>query len=201
MQNFSTLWMHPSGEEFRSHTNSRHWLLFLQQRGPAARLQVSLCSTVSKHNQRLVYLSSKFYFISFNQHLSKLSNTRFLLKLFLFIDTFTWSKMVKLPLHYFSSLLLYDNLEAGVLGLRSWIGFFGLGCSVDWVWGLWCGAFWFFGGLGSLYKRKILTLGTEKLCQFPRLNEKETYNYRISDNLPGLMPSYHMSTQLQLYEY
>ena len=193
--------MHPSGEEFRSHTNSRHWLLFLQQRGPAARPQVSLCSTVSKHNQRLVSLSSRLYYIPPNQNLPKLSNTRVLLKLFWFTDTFTWSKKVKLPLNSFSFLLIYDNLEVGVLRLRSWIEFFGFGWSVDWVWGLWCGAFWFFGGLSSLYKRKRITLGNKKLCQFPRLNEKETYNYRISDNLPGLMPSYHMSTQLQLYEY
>ena len=38
----------------------------------------------------------------------------------------------------------------GVLGLRSSIGFLGLGFSVDGVWGLWCGAFWIFG-VGALY--------------------------------------------------
>ena len=37
-----------------------------------------------------------------------------------------------------------------VWGLGSKIGFLGLGFSVDWVWGLWCGAFWVFLGLGSL---------------------------------------------------
>ena len=38
----------------------------------------------------------------------------------------------------------------GVLGLESYIGFLGLGFSVDRVWGLWCGAFWAFW-VGALY--------------------------------------------------
>ena len=38
----------------------------------------------------------------------------------------------------------------GVLGLGSYIGFLGLGFSVDGVWGLWCGAFWVFW-FGALY--------------------------------------------------
>ena len=47
----------------------------------------------------------------------------------------------------------------GVLGLGSYFEFLGLGLSVDGVLGLWCGAFWVFLGLGSLYKRKRITLG------------------------------------------
>ena len=38
----------------------------------------------------------------------------------------------------------------GVLRLGSYFGVLGLGFSVDGVWGLWCGAFWFFW-VGTLY--------------------------------------------------
>ena len=60
-------------------------------------------------------------------------------------------------------LLIYGGLGFGVLGLGSYFGFLGLGLSVDGVWGLWCGAFWVFLGLGSLYKHKRITLG-KKWC-------------------------------------
>ena len=46
-----------------------------------------------------------------------------------------------------------------VLWLGSWIGFLGLGFSVDWVCGLWCWVFLDFGGWGSLYKYRRITLG------------------------------------------
>ena len=46
--------------------------------------------------------------------------------------------------------LIYGGLGFGVLGLESYMGFLGLGFSVDGVWGLWCGAFWVFG-VGALY--------------------------------------------------
>ena len=55
--------------------------------------------------------------------------------------------------------LIYGGLGFGVLGLGSYIGFFGSGFSVDGVWGLWCGAFWVFLGWGSIYKHKRITLG------------------------------------------
>ena len=42
------------------------------------------------------------------------------------------------------------GLGFGVLGLGSYIGFLGLGFSVDGFWGLWCGAFWVFW-VGALY--------------------------------------------------
>ena len=45
----------------------------------------------------------------------------------------------------------------GVSG--SYIGFLGLGFSVDGVWGLWCGAFWVFWVWCSLYKHKRIILG------------------------------------------
>ena len=44
----------------------------------------------------------------------------------------------------FQFCLPYGGLGFGVLGLGSYIGFLGLGFSVDVVWGLWCGAFWVF---------------------------------------------------------
>ena len=49
------------------------------------------------------------------------------------------------------------------IGLRSWTEFFGVGFSVDVVWGQWYGAFWFFRGWGSLYKHRRITLAKE-LC-------------------------------------
>ena len=42
---------------------------------------------------------------------------------------------------FFFFWLIYGGLGVGVLGLGSYIGFLGLGFSVDGVWGLWCGAF------------------------------------------------------------
>ena len=54
------------------------------------------------------------------------------------------------------------------LGLGSWIGFLGLGLSVDGVWGLGCGAFWVLWGWGSLYNHKRNTLGKKMvLCAKP----------------------------------
>ena len=47
---------------------------------------------------------------------------------------------------FFLFWLIFGGLGFGVLGLRSYIGFLGLGFSVDGFWGLWCGAFFF--GLG-----------------------------------------------------
>ena len=41
---------------------------------------------------------------------------------------------------FFSFLLIYGGVGVGVLGLGSWIGFLGLGFSVDGFWGLWSGA-------------------------------------------------------------
>ena len=41
------------------------------------------------------------------------------------------------------------------VGILDWIRFFGVRISVDGVWGLWCGAFGFFG----VCKHKIITLG------------------------------------------
>ena len=52
--------------------------------------------------------------------------------------------------NFFLFWLIYGGLGFGVLGLGSYIGFLGLGFSVDGVWGLWCGAFWFFW-VGALY--------------------------------------------------
>ena len=46
-----------------------------------------------------------------------------------------------------------------VLRLGSWIGFSGLGFSVDWVLGLWCEAIWVFGGWSCLYKYIKINLG------------------------------------------
>ena len=46
--------------------------------------------------------------------------------------------------------LIYGGLGFGVLGLGSYMGFLGLGFSVDGVWGLWCGAIWVFW-VGALY--------------------------------------------------
>ena len=37
-------------------------------------------------------------------------------------------------------LLINGGLGVGILGLWSWNGFWGLGLSVDGVWGMWCGA-------------------------------------------------------------
>mgnify|MGYP001796587808 CR=1 FL=1 len=45
------------------------------------------------------------------------------------------------------------------LGLWSWIGFLGLGFSVDGVLGLWCGAFWVLWGWGSPYTHRRINLG------------------------------------------
>ena len=55
-------------------------------------------------------------------------------------------------LQFFSILLINGGL--GLKGWGLWIGFLGLGFSVDGVWGLWCGAFWVLWGWGSLYKHK-----------------------------------------------
>ena len=52
--------------------------------------------------------------------------------------------------NFFLFWLIYGGLGFGVLGLGSYIGFLGLGFSVDGVWGLWCGAFWDFW-VGALY--------------------------------------------------
>ena len=57
---------------------------------------------------------------------------------------------------FFLFLLIYGDLGFGVLG--SYIGFLGLGVSVDGVRGLWCGTFWVSLGWGSLYKHKRITL-------------------------------------------
>ena len=51
---------------------------------------------------------------------------------------------------FFLFWLIYGGLGFGVLGLGSYIGFLGLGFSVDRVWGLWCGVFWVFW-VGALY--------------------------------------------------
>ena len=57
-------------------------------------------------------------------------------------------------LTFFSILLVY-----GRLGLVTWVGFLGLGFSVDGVRGLWCGAFGVYWGEGSLYKHRRINLG------------------------------------------
>ena len=49
---------------------------------------------------------------------------------------------------FFLFLLIYGDLGFGVLG--SYIGFLGMGFSVDGVRGLWCGTFWVFW-VGALY--------------------------------------------------
>ena len=51
---------------------------------------------------------------------------------------------------FFLFWLIYGGLGFRVLGLVSYIGFLGLGFSVDGVLGLWCGAFWVFW-VGALY--------------------------------------------------
>ena len=51
---------------------------------------------------------------------------------------------------FFLFWLIYGGLGFGVLGLGSYIGFLGLGISVDGVWGLWCEAIWVFR-VGALY--------------------------------------------------
>ena len=52
---------------------------------------------------------------------------------------------------YFSRFIIYTFflflLIYSVLG----VGFWGFGLSVDGVWGLWCGAFYGFFGVGVLY--------------------------------------------------
>ena len=68
---------------------------------------------------------------------------------------------------FFLFWLIYGGLGFGVLGLGSYIGFLGLGFSVDGVWGLWCGAFWVFLGWGSLYKHKRITLGKKMVRWIP----------------------------------
>ena len=45
---------------------------------------------------------------------------------------------------FFFFWLFFGGLGLGVVGLGSYIGFFGLRFSVDGVGGLWCGAFWVF---------------------------------------------------------
>ena len=39
----------------------------------------------------------------------------------------------------------------------------GMGFTVDGVWGQWCEALWFFWGLESLYKHRMITLGIKML--------------------------------------
>ena len=55
--------------------------------------------------------------------------------------------------NFFLFWLIYGGLGFGVFGLGSYIGFLGLGFSVDGVWGLWCGVFWVFW-VGALYINK-----------------------------------------------
>ena len=52
--------------------------------------------------------------------------------------------------NFFLLWLIYGGLGFGVLGLGFYIGFSGLGFSVDGVLGLWCGALWVFW-VGTLY--------------------------------------------------
>ena len=61
---------------------------------------------------------------------------------------------------FFTSFFIFSHLWwFGVLGFGSWIGFLGLGFSVDGVLGLWCEAIRGFWGWGSLYKQLRITLG------------------------------------------
>mgnify|MGYP001801797036 FL=1 len=65
---------------------------------------------------------------------------------------------------FFTFFLIFSHLWwFGVLGFGSWIGFLGLGFSVDGVLGLWCEAIRGFWGWGSLYKHIRINLG-KKLC-------------------------------------
>ena len=52
--------------------------------------------------------------------------------------------------NFFLFWLIYGGFGFGVLGVGSYIGFLGLGISVDGVWGLWYRAFWLFW-VGALY--------------------------------------------------
>ena len=79
-------------------------------------------------------------------------------------------------LYFFPGLffILFSNFGSFMVilvGLGSWIRFVGLGFSFDWIWGLWCRAFWVFWGLGSLYKHRRITLGI-KLCVHPTATVK-----------------------------
>ena len=73
----------------------------------------------------------------------------------------------------------YGGLGVGGLGLGSWIGFLGLGFSVDGVWSLWCGAFWVLWGWGSLYNHKRITLGKNWWVWEPWLGYLQVYLYSI----------------------
>ena len=65
----------------------------------------------------------------------------------------------------FSFLLIYGGLGVGALGLGSWIGFSGLGFSVDGVWGLWCWAFMVLWDWWSQYKHRRINLGKKIASQ------------------------------------
>ena len=56
-----------------------------------------------------------------------------------------------------------------VWGFGAWIGFEGIGLSVDWAFGLCCGAVWVVLGWGFLYKRRRITLGKNIILQVSRL--------------------------------
>ena len=61
----------------------------------------------------------------------------------------TFSRYIFSQVYSLYIFLIFAHLWCfGVLGLGSYIGFLGLGFSVDGVWGLWCGAFWVFSGMG-----------------------------------------------------
>ena len=64
-------------------------------------------------------------------------------------------------------------------GVGSYIGFLGLGFSVDGVWGLWCGAFWVFLGFGSLYEHKRINLGKNGACIIP------DYKFQVAEKAVG----------------
>ena len=71
-----------------------------------------------------------------------------------------------LALYLFPRVILYNFVSEFCSFMVVW-GFgvevldlvFGDGFPVDWVCGLWCGAFWVFLGWGSLYKHKRINLG------------------------------------------
>ena len=72
-------------------------------------------------------------------------------------DLLRYSRLFLILFSHF--LLIYVGFGVGFLRLGSWIGFLRLGFSVNGVWGLWCGAFKAFCGLGCLCKHRRITLG------------------------------------------
>ena len=91
-------------------------------------------------------------------------------------------------LYFFSLLIiLWRVLGVGILGLGPWIGFLGLGFSVDGVWCLWCEAFLFFLGVGALGHRKI-TQGKNGAGETP----KQTINFSFKASINFMERSFNM---------